>query len=214
MNDIGILPNYRGIAVHDCWASYWKYEDATHATCGAHLLRELTGVEENHPPQRWAPEFKSLLLEMKEAKEKAIESHQIELRADQLKEFNERYDNLIATGYKENPYPIPAKKKRGRPKKGKVLALIERLEKHKAPVTLFIHDFNVPFDNNQAERDIRMIKTKTKVSGCFRSEAGASNYLDIMSYIGTAKKHGINPYEAIRKAIQGMPEFIFESQQS
>ena len=111
--------------------------------------------------------------------------------------------------YAENPLPETTDKKRGRKKKGKVLNLIGRLDKYKAAVCLFIKDFRVPFDNNQAERDIRMIKVKTKVSGCFRSVEGAQEYLTIMSYIGTARKHGINPYEAIRSAISGNPDIIF-----
>jgi transposase len=208
MDDIGVLPNYQGIMVHDCWASYWKYEDATHALCCAHLLRELTGVVDNHPEQSWATKFIELLLEMKRIREKAIESSKTELSYYYLNKFSKQYDELIAQAYKDNPLPVQTTKKKGRKKKGKVLALIERLDKHKDAVTLFIHDFSVPFDNNQAERDIRMIKTKTKVSGCFRSTQGASNYLSIMSYIGTAKKQGINSYEAIRKAILGTPEFI------
>ena len=90
-----------------------------------------------------------------------------------------------------------------------ILALVGRLEKYKAPVCLFIHNFKVPFDNNQAERDIRMIKVKTKVSGCFRSKDGARDYLKIMSYVGTAHKQGHNAYDAIRKTFSGCPEFIF-----
>ena len=85
--------------------------------------------------------------------------------------------------------------------KGKILALVERFDNYKASVCLFIHNFMVPFDNNQAERDLRMIKVKTKVSGCFRSEEGARDYLKIMSYVGTAHKQGHNAYDAIRKAI-------------
>ena len=80
-------------------------------------------------------------------------------------------------------FPKPRRKKRGRKKKGKILALVERLTNYKASVCLFIHNFNVPFDNNQAERDLRMIKVKTKVSGCFRTEEGARDYLKIMSYV-------------------------------
>lgn len=86
---------------------------------------------------------------------------------------------------------------------------MERLDNYKASVFLFIKNFIVPFDNNQAERDVRMVKVKTKVSGCFRTEDGARDYLKIMSYVGTANKQGINAYEAIRKAISGYPDFIF-----
>ncbi|MFR3192625.1 MAG: IS66 family transposase [Waltera sp.] len=95
-------------------------------------------------------------------------------------------------------------------KKGKILALVERLANYKVSVCLFIHNFNVPFDNNQAERDLRMIKVKTKVSGCFRTEEGARDYLKIMSYVGTAHKQGHNAYQAIKNAISGHPDFIFE----
>ncbi len=89
------------------------------------------------------------------------------------------------------------------------MALVERLAKYKASVCLFLEDFKVPFDNNQAERDLRMIKVKTKVSGCFRTEDGARAYLKIMSYVGTARKQGYSAYEAIKNALLGNPEFIF-----
>lgn len=95
-------------------------------------------------------------------------------------------------------------------KKEKILALVEHLTNYKASVCLFIHNFNVPFDNNQAERDLRMIKVKTKVSRCFRTEGGARDYLKIMAYVGTAHKQGYNAYEAIKNAISGYPDFIFE----
>ena len=205
----GVLPEFAGIVVHDCWASYWKYKQILHALCCAHLLRELTGVEENHPNQMWAPAFKKLLLEMKTAKEKAIEKGQEKLSRYFLKKFERQYDEILKLAYEENPPPRDEGKKRGRKKKGKVLSLIERLDVYKPSVCLFIRNFEVPFDNNQAERDFRMVKTKTKVSGCFRSEKGGENYLKIMAYVGTAKKHKIKPYEAIRQAVRGTPEAIF-----
>lgn len=208
----GVLPKFVGIVVHDCWASYWKYKQILHALCCAHLLRELTGVEENYPDQMWAPAFKKLLLKMKIAKEKAIEKGQDKLSRYFLKKFERQYDELLKLAYEENPPPIAEEteeKKRGRKKKGKVLSLIERLDAYKPAVCLFINNFEVPFDNNQAERDFRMVKTKTKVSGCFRSEKGGEDYLKIMSYVGTAKKHKIKPYEAIRQAVRGTPEAIF-----
>jgi transposase len=117
-------------------------------------------------------------------------------------------DKLIELAYEENPLPEVNEKKRGRKKKGKVLALIERLDIYEASVCLFVNNFAVPFDNNQAERDCRNIKTKTKVSGCFRSLVGAENYLKIMSYVGTAKKRGLSGFEAIKLAIMGTPEAI------
>lgn len=210
MEQCGVLPSFHGIAMHDCWASYWNYEDCRHAVCCAHLLRELTGVIENHPGQKWASAFINLLLEMKKAKDKAVEAGKESLSREHCHKFDEQYNELIRQAREKNPFPADTEKKRGRKKKGKILALVERLEKYKASVCLFIHNFNVPFDNNQAERDIRMIKVKTKVSGCFRSEDGARDYLKIMSYVGTAHKQGHNAYDAIRKAFSGYSEFIFE----
>jgi transposase len=209
MDSGGVLPSFSGIAVHDCWAPYWKYPDIFHALCCARLLRELIGVEENHPQQERAPAFKKLLLAMKSAKEKAIENGQDELSRYYLNKFDLLYDQIIAQAYTKNPVSDRTEKKRGRKKKGKVLSLVERLAAYKESICLFIKNIAVPFDNNQAERDIRMIKTKTKVSGCFRSLDGARDYLRIMSYVGTAKKQKFNAYEAIRQAILGTPDIIF-----
>ena len=210
MEQCGVLPEFKGIAMHDCWASYWNYPDIQHAVCCAHLLRELTGIDENHPEQKWASAFIDLLLEMKKVKDKAIEKGKDSLSYYHYHKFDKKYDELIEQARKENPLPETTKKKRGRKKKGKILALVERLANYKASVCLFIHNFMVPFDNNQAERDLRMIKVKTKVSGCFRTEEGARDYLKIMSYVGTAHKQGYNAYKAIKNAISGHPDFIFE----
>ena len=209
MEQCGVLTEFNGIAMHDCWASYWNYPDVTHAVCCAHLLRELTGITENHPEQKWVSAFIDLLMEMKKVKDKAVEKGKDSLSYYRYHKFDKRYDELIEQARTENPVPETTEKKRGRKKKGKILALVERLANYKASVCLFIRNFNVPFDNNQAERDIRMIKVKTKVSGCFRTEEGARDYLKIMSYIGTAHKQGYNAYEAIRNAISGNPDFIF-----
>ena len=210
MEQCGVLTGFQGIAVHDCWASYWNYPDIQHAVCCAHLLRELTGICENHPEQAWTPAFISLLLEMKKAKEKAVETGKESLSYYYCHKFDKKYEELIKLARQENPLPETTEKKRGRKKKGKVLALVERLANYKASVCLFIQNFAVPFDNNQAERDLRMIKVKTKVSGCFRSEEGEREYLKIMSYVGTAHKQGYTAYEAIKNAISGHPDFIFE----
>ena len=209
MDAAGILPDFHGIIVHDCWGSYWKYQDAIHAVCCAHLLRELNGVEENHPEQKWATQFKELLIAMKKVKEKALAAGKDEVSYYHLHKFDKQYDEILKTAYEENPLPEPTAKKRGRQKRSKVLNLICRLENYKASVCLFIRNLCVPFDNNQAERDLRMIKVKTKVSGCFRSEEGAQEYLTIMSYIGTAHKHGINAFTAIREALNGNSDIIF-----
>ncbi len=211
MEECGVLPGFHGIAVHDCWSPYWRYTGVkSHAVCCAHLLRELTGIIENNPDQIWAKSMSKHLLKMKKAKDKAIRDGKEKLSDSYLKQFSRIYDNILQAGKIQNPVMVSTEKKRGRKKKGKIRSLIDRLEEYKASVCLFVNDFSVPFDNNQAERDIRMIKTKTKVSGCFRSTAGAKDYLKIMSYVGTAHKRGLNAYNAIRKALAGTPEFIFQ----
>ena len=138
---------------------------------------------ENHPGQKWASEFINFLMEMKKAKDKAVEKGRDSLSYYHYHKFDKKYDGLLKLAGKENPLPETTEKKCGRKKKGKIPALTERLAKYKASCCLFIHNFMVPFDNNQAERGLWMIKVKTKVSGYFRTEEGARDYLKIMSYI-------------------------------
>lgn len=211
MEDIGYLLRFHGILIHDCWAPYWKHPGGiVHAICCAHLLRELTGVEENHPEFTWPAKFKELLLEMKKARDRRAEAGNTELSYYYQRKFSRLYDEIIETAYAETPIPeSKSTKKKGRKKRGKVLALVDRLKEYKASVCLFIKNFAVQFDNNQAERDLRMTKAKTKISGCFRTLEGAQEYLDIMSYASTARKLGYNAYMAIKNAISGDPMFIF-----
>lgn len=209
INENGLLSSFHGIAVHDCWSSYWSCDgNFEHAVCCAHLLRELNGVIENHPEQEWAKRFIDLLLEMKKTADKATSEGKPEVSPYKRRKFTKQYEGILQMAYMENPLPEVPPNKRGRRKKGKVRALIERLDLHRDEVCRFVDNLNVPFDNNQAERDIRMVKTKTKVSGCFRSDEGATAYLKIMSYIGTAKKHGINAFRAIAAAFAGDPDMV------
>jgi transposase len=214
MDEGGVLPRFMGKAIHDCWPAYWKYPLISfHGICNQHILRELIAAQERQPEQKWASEFEEFLLAMKATKDKAVEEGQSAFSEKQLEEYDREYEKIIKLGYDENPPPPEdenALKKRGRKKKGKTLALIERLEKHKGAVCLFAKDFTVPFTNNAAEQDIRVIKVKSKVSGCFRSELGAKNYLKIMSYVGTVKKHGNSAYEAIKQAITGNSGFFLQ----
>ena len=150
---------------------------------------------------------------MKKARDKAEAKGKTKLSVSYyyLHKFDTEYDRLMKMADEECPLPpdLP-QKKRGRKKKGKERSLIERLMALKASVCLFIRDFNVPFDNNQAERDVRNVKTKTKVSGCFRTESGAQDYLDIMSYISTGRKHGVSAYEALTAAFAGNAEIVLQ----
>lgn len=209
MDASGVLPYFQGIAVHDCWKSYWSYNAVTHAICCAHLLRELTGVSDNHPKQYWAEKMKKLLLRMKKVKDKAVDSGKESLSYYYLHGFNAEYDSIINEAREHNPIAEKQPNKRGRPPKGKIRALVERLAEYKGGVSLFAKNFSVPFDNNQAERDVRMVKVKTKVSGCFRTKEGADAFAKIMSYVGSANKHGINSFVAIKNALTGQSDFIF-----
>ena len=210
MNASGVLPHYQGIAVHDCWKSYWSYEAVTHAICCAHLLRELIGVSENHPAQSWADQMKQLLLRMKKVRDTAVDSGKENLSYYYLHGFDTEYNQIIKEAREQNPIKEKQPGKRGRQAKGKLRALVERLAEYKGGVCLFTKNLSIPFDNNQAERDVRMVKVKTKVSGCFRTKEGADSFAKIMSYIGTANKHGINSFIAIKNALIGQSDFIFD----
>ena len=209
MEDNGVLPAFKGTAVHDCWSPYWKYTSASHAVCCAHLLRELTGVEQYSPEHKWAPEFKTLLRAMKKARDRAVAKGKTKLSRYYHHKFDLEYDRIMKLADEESPVPSDRHPNtKGRKKKGKERALIERLIKLKASICLFTKDFRVPFDNNQAERDVRNVKTKTKVAGCFRTESGAQAYLDVMSYISTGRKHGLSAYEALTAAFAGNAQIV------
>ena len=150
MDEGGVLPYFSGTAMHDCWKAYWNYGGIRHAVCCAHLLRELTGVAENHPEQTWPKEMSELLLRMKEIRDKAVSSGKEELSYYHLNTFDKEYDRILEDGRTQNPIQEKQQGKRGRQGKGKVRALIERLSEYKAAVCLFTKDFYVPFDNNQA----------------------------------------------------------------
>ena len=210
MDENGVLPSFGGTAVHDCWSPYWQYDGVSHAVCCAHLLRELKGIDENHPDHTWATEFRKLLLYEKKAREKAISKGRDKLSYYYLHRFDTEYDRIMDIANAECPPKPAAAKKRGRPKKGKERSLIERLTALKASVCMFAYDFDVPFDNNQAERDVRNVKTKVKVAGCFRSVNGTQDYLSVMSYLSTGLKHGINVYDALTAALAGNSDIVLQ----
>lgn len=135
MQQCGVLTKFSGIAMHDCWASYWNYPDVTHAVCCAHLLRELTGIIENHPEQKWASAFIDLLLEMKKARHKAVENGKESLNYYYCHKFDRRYDELIGQARTENPIPETTENKHGRKKKGKILASMFHLTTIRQSVT-------------------------------------------------------------------------------
>lgn len=144
ISEAGILPEYTGTIVHDCWSSYWKYPQLRHAVCCEHLLRELNGVIENHPDQTWAKDFKLLLFAMKETADEAIRADQEQITDHERAEFMADYDELIQLAHDENPLQEKkSKSRKGRTKKTKVQNLIERLEKYKESVCLFVEGLTV-----------------------------------------------------------------------
>ena len=146
---------------------------------------------------------------MLKTKKDAINFGLDRLNEEKLKEYSEEYDFIFKISNNECPPPPKVVEiKRGRKAKGKERSLIERLIKLKDSVCLFIKDFAVPFDNNQAERDLRNVKTKSKVSGCFQSKEGAQVYLTIMSFLSTASKHGVDAYETLKLAFAGKGKTI------
>jgi transposase len=204
MKAMGILPAFTGRAVHDCWRSYFTFDNCQHALCNAHLLRDLLFIVEQYE-QDWAEEMFKLLLDIK-ATVDAAPADQMSLASQRLAHFEHRYDELITQGLAANPPPVaPPPKKRGRKKQSPPKNLLDRFQEHKSKVLAFMYDFRVPFDNNLAERDVRMVKIKQKVSGAFRTRAGAETFCAIRSYISTVRKHGLNVIDAIHDALTGNP---------
>jgi transposase len=204
-DEIGILPLFRGTAVHDGWYNYLRYH-CEHALCNAHHLRELTFVHEQLG-QGWASEFKTLLLDLKTEVESAKAKQLINLSPARLAHYEQHYQDLIEKGLAANPPPLGGWPcgKRGKPKQSKPKNLLDRLDMQRGKVLLFAYRFAVPFDNNQAERDIRMVKVQQKISGCFRSQAGASYFCRIRGYLSTMRKQGVNLLVALLDTFAGHP---------
>lgn len=187
---LGVLPGYQGVAVHDGFASYARY-DCRHALCNVHHLRELTAVHEQfHQP--WAAAFKSLLCELKAEVEQARSTQATALTPHRRAAIADHYQRLLDKAYAANAPPPTGwpTGKRGRPRQPKPLNLAQRLDRHRAQVLAFVDDFQVPFDNNLVERDIRMVKVQQKISGCFRSRQGANAAAALRSYLSTLSKQG------------------------
>lgn len=200
MDEIDIIPRYGGTTIHDCWASYFAYDDCSHGLCGSHLLRELTFVVDANG-YAWARNMKQLLkvtaLAVTRSESKCLDDKQ-------LANLQKRYRAILTRGEKELP-PIPPKPsgKRGKLAKSEAHNLWGRLKRHEAAVLLFAREPHVAFTNNRAERDLRMAKVKQKVSGCFRTVHYAQAYCRISSYLQTMANQGHNPLIAIQMALAG-----------
>ncbi len=203
LDALGVLPAFRGRAVHDGWASYWAYDQCTHALCNAHHLRALTFVEEQLG-QPWAATLRAVLGEAKRAVDDARALGRGRVPPKVQRAIARRYDAALEEGLRANPPPVPTGQ-RGRPKRGKAGSLVDRLRTHKEQTLAFLTDPAVPFDNNQAERDIRMTKVREKISGCFRTSEGAQRFCRIRGYIATLRKQGLPLFSLLRRALSGDP---------
>lgn len=200
-----LLPQYAGTLVHDRYVSYDQH-DYRHSLCNAHLLRDLKYVHEE-AGKPWAGEMIEVLLAMK----RQSETQQPD--PVQVKRLVGCYRQVLARGLAEESRlgrleRAPPRKKRGRPKRSTSLRLLEMFRDRQADVLRFLHEPLVPFDNNQAERDVRMVKLKQKVSGCFRSESGGERFCRFRSYVSTCQKQGVAILGAIERALQGQPHLF------
>lgn len=209
MEAIGILPALTGYAIHDHWTPYLAFDRCDHAFCNAHHLRELQFITDQYQ-QAWADEMAQLLLHIKAevaaASTTATFGVTPSLEPDRLAHYEAEYDAILQRGFAANPpSATPLTTKRGRPKQSPPKNLLDRLDKHRSGVLAFMYDFALPFDNNLAERDIRMVKLKQKISGAFRTRQGAQTFCAIRSYISTARKQGAKIIAALYDALAGQP---------
>jgi transposase len=173
MNDMGVLPFYEGRLIHDFWKSYYEFACA-HSLCNVHHQRDLTFCQEIEKSS-WAGDAKQLLLDLYEkviiAKKDATATS---LSKGQLQYWNKKYDDLMQEGLSMHPIPKKQEGKRGVAKKSKTQNMLERFINYKDQILTFAKNFLIPYGNNLAEQAIRMMKVKQKISGCFRSEQGAT----------------------------------------
>ena len=205
MDSLGVLPWFKGWAVHDHLKSYFDYTQCKHILCNAHHLRELLWISQQEPVS-WAAEMKSLLIEIYKQVEEAKKAGKRKLSSRLIEQYEKRYHQIIKKGFWYHQTLTPLKKRaRGRRKQRPGKNLLDRLLKRQAETLMFMHDFAIPFTNNLAERDIRMNKVKEKISGCFRTIDGAQMFCRIRSYISTTRKQGSNIMKALELAVQGLP---------
>lgn len=206
---IDILPNFTGTAVHDGYSCYQDYS-CQHSLCNAHHLRELTFLSEQYHLS-WANKMIDHLLKIKDTVDDARQAGKTALDKIEIAKFERRYQRILREGFAADIAPEPPDHpRRGRKKQSKAKNLLDRLSNYRKETLAFMYDFNVPFDNNQAERDIRMMKVQQKISGCFRSTMGAKFFCQIRSYISSMRKQGHNVLAVLKSVFSAnpiMPDF-------
>ncbi len=202
-DSMSLLPHFSGWLVHDCWNSYFKFTGYKHALCGAHIIRELTALdEEGIKWAKWFMRYLFTLFDIVQANDGVLPT---DLQPKALALFN----RIAEMADEIEPRPEKVKGKRGKPKATKGRNLLNRLVKHQDAVLAFAFHQNVPFTNNLAERDLRPIKTKQKVSGSFRTFKGAQNHARICGFISTARKHKLNIFNELKNVFEGKSSFVF-----
>jgi transposase len=206
MDAADILPYFQGTAVHDHWFPYFAYSQMKHGLCNAHHLRELTFIYEQKR-EDWAKRMQDLLMRANQEVEKHAECGA--LPSEVLLQIEHAYSQILTEGfaYHASLPPLPTGK-RGKPKQRDGKNLLDRLKEKRDCVLRFIHDFSVPFTNNQGERDIRMVKLKQKIAGCFRALHSGEIFCRVRSYISTARKQGWNIWDSLSDAIRGSPRLL------
>jgi len=200
MAALGVLPYFTGFACHDHWHPYFTFKNCVHVLCNAHHARELQGVIENEG-HTWATEMKMLLERIHTAVRRA--GGVLSSRAQAT--YRKKYRAIIAAAENECPRNETKRHRRGRAPQSKARNLLDRLREHEDETLRFITHPLIPFTNNLAERDIRMMKLQQKISGCFRSFDGARAFCRVRSYISTAIKQGISATDALSSLFQGSP---------
>jgi transposase len=203
MDAMGMLPTFPGVALHDAYNAYWPY-GCQHALCNVHHLRELTSQAEDEG-EPWALPLRHLLEAMHAAVAEARAQGLTALPRRVLRPLLRRLGRLLAWGFARHPAVAAPSGKTGRPKQSKAHNLLARLRDRRAAVLRFLYDFQVPFDNNLAERDLRMLKVQQKISGTFRTQAGAEAFCRIRSYLSTSMKQGHGAYFALQQLFDGHP---------
>jgi len=206
IDEMNIIPRFKGILCHDHWKPYYTYDGCLHALCNAHHLRELTRAHEQDK-QEWAGKMKILLEEFNIA----VNNKGGSLNKASANKNRQYYRELLQEAELECPPPDESKRngKRGRLKRSKSRNLLERFINYEDDVLRFMGDADVPFTNNQGENDIRMTKVQQKISGCFRSMEGAEIFCRVRGYLSTCRKHGVSSSHALEMLFdKKSPEFI------
>jgi transposase len=190
-SEASVLKDFTGTAVHDCWGPYFSFTQVHHVLCGAHLLRELKGLWDNGVV--WAEAMHGFLLDLYKMPRPIVDFAPYRLQYHQILEKADQEE------------PPPKRSRRGKPKQSKGRNLLDRLRKHEDGVLAFACEPDIPFTNNQAERDVRPTKVKQKVSGCFRTKAGAQAYARLQGAISTFRKQGLNVFATLRDLFSHVP---------